>query len=98
MGEGIISARKNLVKGIVNTKIDALVNHRNSAGAFDKRDEFLNPTTLLNQAPLAFAFFCATERRGGCAVVSPLSGGGRPQASRFLGARPPPARSSAGIP
>jgi hypothetical protein len=41
MGEGIISARKNLVKGIVNTKIDALVNHRNSAGAFDKRDELL---------------------------------------------------------
>jgi hypothetical protein len=58
----------------------------------------LNPTTLLYQASLAYAFFCATERRGGCVVASQLPVGGRPQASRFLGARPPPARSSAGIP
>jgi hypothetical protein len=41
MGEGIVSARKNLVKGIVNIKVDELVNHRDSAGAFDKRDAFL---------------------------------------------------------
>ena len=41
MGEGIINARKNLVKGIVNNKIDALVNQPDKAGGFDKRDEFL---------------------------------------------------------
>ena len=32
MGEGIINARKNLVKGIVNNKIDALVNQPDEAG------------------------------------------------------------------
>ena len=41
MGEGVINARKNLVKGIVNTKIDVLVNQPDKAGGFDKRDEFL---------------------------------------------------------
>jgi hypothetical protein len=41
MGEGIINAKKNLVKGTVNIKIDALVNHQDKAGGFDKRDEFL---------------------------------------------------------
>jgi hypothetical protein len=35
-------------------------------------DKVNNPTTLLSQAPLAFAFFCATTRRGGYAVVSRL--------------------------
>jgi predicted nucleotide-binding protein len=43
----------------------------------------LNPTTLLNQVSLAYAFSYATERRGDCAVASKLPVGGRFQASRF---------------
>src|SRR5262245_11210199 len=53
-----------------------------------------NPTTLLNRAPLAFAFFYATERCSGGAVVSRLPVGGRPQSSRVLRARPLRAGSS----
>jgi hypothetical protein len=49
-----------------------------------RRDGTLhNPTTLLNQASLAYAFSYATERRGDCAVASKLPIGGRFQASRF---------------
>ncbi|HZC00545.1 MAG TPA: hypothetical protein VE844_04035, partial [Gammaproteobacteria bacterium] len=45
--------------------------------------EYINPTTLLNEALFVFAFFCATQRRGGYAVGPWLPVGGRLHSTRF---------------
>lgn len=60
---------------VVDLEIDAV-----NEGAWGNN---ISPTTLLNQASLAYAFSYATERRGDCAVASKLPIGGRFQASRF---------------
>jgi len=45
MGEGVLG---HISKGIVLTKVDALVNHTNTSGAYDRRSDFLTALRAAN--------------------------------------------------
>lgn len=60
MGDGIVG---HIAKGPIHAKVDALVNHRDSSGKFDKRAAFL--AALINQANTPEAYRQILETQAG---------------------------------
>ncbi|HMH49197.1 MAG TPA: hypothetical protein VK548_03120 [Candidatus Acidoferrum sp.] len=60
MGDGIVG---HISKGPIHAKVDALVNHRDAKGQFDKRAQFLD--ALINQAHTPDAYRQILETQAG---------------------------------